>query len=57
MEQPLPQSYPSYPVSGPWSPYQDLVVDYAGDSYLTAHHVPVNGEQGISYQVCTAISP
>jgi mRNA-degrading endonuclease YafQ of YafQ-DinJ toxin-antitoxin module len=57
MEQPLPQSYASHPVSGPWSPYQDHVVDYAaGDSYLTAQ---VNGEQGNSYQdqVCAAISP
>jgi hypothetical protein len=55
MEHPLPQSYASHPVSGPWSPYQDHVVDYAaGDPYLTAHHVQANGEQGrsSSYQVC-----
>ncbi len=63
MEHPLPQSYPSHPVSGPWSPYQDHVVDYAaGNSYLTAHqshHVQVNGDEGpgSSYQVCAAISP
>jgi hypothetical protein len=57
MEDPLPQSYASHAFSGPWSPYQDHVVDYAGgDSYLTAHHVQVNGEQG-SYQVCAAITP
>ena len=56
MEHPLPLSYASHPTSGPWSPYQDHVVDYAaGDSYLTAHHV--NGEQGSSYQVCVVVSP
>jgi hypothetical protein len=58
MEHPLPQSYASHTVSGPWSPYQDHVVDYAaGDSYLTAHHVQVDGEQGScgsSYQASYA---
>lgn len=58
MEHPLPQSYASHPVSAAWSPYQGHVVDYAaGDSYLTAHDVQVNGEQGNCYQVCAAISP
>jgi hypothetical protein len=58
MEHPLPQSYASHPVSGPWSPYQDHVVNYAaGDSYLTADRVQVNGEQCGSYQVCADISP
>lgn len=58
MEHPLPQSYAPHPVSGPWSHYENHVVDYAaGDSYLTAHHVQVNGEQGScggSYQVSYA---
>ncbi|KAH9988450.1 hypothetical protein BJV74DRAFT_464006 [Russula compacta] len=43
MEPLLPQPPPHY---GPWS-YHDHVVDYPGDSHITAHNV--NGEQG-SYQ-------
>jgi hypothetical protein len=57
MEHPLPQSYASHPVYGPWSPYQGHVVDYAaGDSYLAAHYVQANGEHNSGYEVCAAIT-
>lgn len=50
MEHLLPES-PHTSHYGTWSPYHEHGLDYAGDSYTTAHNHHVNGEQD-DYQVC-----
>jgi hypothetical protein len=56
MEHLLPES-PHTSHYGPWSPYHEHGLDYAGDSYMTPAHANhhVNGEQG-NYQVCASAS-